>query len=272
MTTNANNLIESKEAEFHDQWASEEDINDIALDEAFQRFTAPENSQIVEWLGDPKGLKILELGAGLGEASLYFAKKGAEVTATDISPGMLKLVDRRAQMIGCKVNLQVVSANELTNIADNSFDVVYAANLLHHVDIQQCIREAHRVLKPGGRAFFWDPVDYNPVVNIYRAIATKVRTEDEHPLKISDLKLIRSQFGEVETKFYWLSAMIVFIKFVLINRYNPNKVRYWKKILKDYEKLKWLRAFHTIDQILFKLIPPLKWWAWNITIRAVKKS
>ena len=64
--------------------------------------------------------------------------------------------------------------------------------------------------------------------------------------------------------------MVVFLKFVIIDRHNPNKVRYWKKILSDYEDLKWLRFFHQIDQILFILIPPIKWWAWNVTIRAKK--
>ena len=264
------NETEAKEAEFHDSWASQEDIDDISFEKAFQPFTAPENSQILDWIGDPKGLKILELGAGLGEASLYFASLGAEVTATDISPGMLEVIRQRAQKAGVKVNLQVVSANKLTGLKDNSFDIVYAANLLHHVNIEPCVREAHRVLKSNGSAYFWDPLQYNPVINIYRSIATQVRTTDEHPLRKSDIESIKNQFSDIEIKYFWLSAMIVFMKFLIIDQYNPNKVRYWKKILADYEKLKWLRYFHQIDQLLFKVIPPLKWWAWNITIRAKK--
>jgi ubiquinone/menaquinone biosynthesis C-methylase UbiE len=265
-----NKTTESKEADFHDQWASEEDINHIALEEAFQEFTAPENSQILKWLGNPQGLKILELGSGLGEASLFFAKNGAEVTSTDISPGMLELVKKRAALVGCKLSTHVVSANELTNIPDNCFDVVYSANLLHHVQIDQCVREAHRVLKPGGCAYFWDPLEYNPAITVYRWIATKVRTDDEHPLRIRDVKCIQAQFSKVEIRYFWLTALVVFFKFLIINRYDPNKVRYWKKILSDYESLKWLRFFHSVDQLLFKLCPPLKWWAWNIAIKAVK--
>ena len=196
----ATNQTEVKEAEFHDSWASQEDIEDVSFHKAFQPFTAPENSQIIRWMGDPKGLKILELGAGLGEASLYFASLGAEVTATDISPGMLEVIRQRAKKAGVQVNLQVVSANVLTGIADNSFDIVYAANLLHHVNIEQCVREAHRVLKPNGTAYFWDPLQYNPVINIYRNIASQVRTTDEHPLRISDIKSIGQQFSQVELK------------------------------------------------------------------------
>ena len=52
----AANEIEVKEAEFHDSWASQEDIDDISFQKSFQAFTAPENSQIVRWIGDPKGL------------------------------------------------------------------------------------------------------------------------------------------------------------------------------------------------------------------------
>jgi ubiquinone/menaquinone biosynthesis C-methylase UbiE len=261
---------EQKEAAFHDQWASQEDINHLALEEAFQEFTAPENAQIMKWLGNPAGLKILELGSGLGEASLFFAKNGAEVTATDISPGMLRLVDQRSKLVGVKVKTQVVSANELTDIPDNSFDIVYAANLLHHVNIEQCIREAHRVLKPGGSAYFWDPLEYNPAITVYRWIATQVRTTDEHPLRIKDIQSIQAQFSKVEFRYFWLSALVVFFKFLLIDRYNPNEIRYWKKILQDYDKLRWLRVFHRLDQALFAICPPLKWWAWNVAIRAVK--
>lgn len=267
---NSDQTIEQKEAEFHDQWANEEDINHIALDEAFQEFTAPENFQILKWIGEIRGKQILELGAGLGEASLYLAKNGATVVATDISPGMLKLIEKRAQLTNCRLQTKVVSANELTNIESNSFDIIYAANLLHHVNIENCINEAHRVLKPGGCAYFWDPLDYNPAINIYRRIATNVRTADEHPLQKKDIRLIQARFSQVEVRYFWLTALVVFFKFLLVDRYNPNEVRYWKKILQDYESLKWLRFFHKIDQALFHLIPPLKWWAWNITIRAVK--
>lgn len=270
MDSKATILTEQKEAEFHDQWAKDEDINNLALDEAFQEFTAPENSQIIQWMGAVHGEKVLELGSGLGEASLYLSKKGADVTATDISPGMLEIVKQRAQKIGVSVRTQVVSANHLTNIPDNTYDLVYAANLLHHVNIKECIKEAHRVLKPGGSAYFWDPLHYNPAITVYRWIATQVRTTDEHPLRRADIEAIEQQFSKVEFRFFWLTAMIVFFKFLIIDRYNPNKVRYWKKILQDYEKLKWLRAFHAIDQFLFKLIPPLKWWAWNVTIKAIK--
>lgn len=263
-------IIEKKEAAFHDQWAKQEDIDNLALAEAFQPYTAPENWQILQWLGDPTGRSVLELGSGLGEASLYLAQKGAQVTATDISPGMLNIVKKRAARLGVTVTTQVVSANELTGIKDNSFDVVYAANLLHHVDIQQCVREAHRVLKPGGSAYFWDPLQYNPAIIIYRWIATRVRTPDEHPLRIKDVKDLSLQFSHVEVQYFWLTSLVVFFKFLVIDRHNPNRVRYWKKILHDFEDLKWLAVFHRIDRWLFRWIPPLRWWAWNITIRAVK--
>ena len=46
-----------------------------------------------------------------------------------------------------------------------------------------------------GVAVFWDPLRYTPVINIYRRMATKVRTEDEHPLGKSDVRLMRRTFG-----------------------------------------------------------------------------
>src|SRR6266478_423259 len=54
--------------------------------------------------------------------------------------------------------------------------------------------QAHRALKPGGRFFSINPVAYNPVINVYRRMATEVRTEDENPPTRSDIALARRFF------------------------------------------------------------------------------
>ena len=78
------NKILDKEESFHDDWARSIQPHEVMVDEFFEACTAPENRLIMKKLGDVSGKKILELGAGLGEASVYFAKRGAEVIATDI--------------------------------------------------------------------------------------------------------------------------------------------------------------------------------------------
>lgn len=265
------NNIEQKEADFHDQWAKETQLDKVLVDKAFESISAPENRQILRWMGDLKGKKILEIGCGLGEASVYFAKNGAEVTSTDISPKMVETAEKLAGLHGTKVGGIVVSANDLNNIPDNYYDFTYAGNLLHHVDIIKCVSQLKPKLKEGGKAFFWDPVAYNPVINVYRLIATKVRTEDEHPLKAKDIKNIMSVFSKVELRYFWLTSLLIFLWYYVVKRINPNEERYWKKIIEDADDITpFLKKSQLIDDFLFKWIPPLRYLAWNVVIKAEK--
>jgi SAM-dependent methyltransferase len=197
--------------------------------------------------------------------------KGAEVTASDLSPQMCSLTQRVAQLHGVQVNALVASATDLSSIPESSFDLVYGANMLHHVDIEKCMAEVHRVLKPGGKAVFWDPVHYNPVIKVYRRMAADVRTEDEHPLRMSDVREIRNLFGKIETRFFWLTATVIFLRFFIIDRIKPSEGRYWKLIIDRREKhARLLRLTHKVDRFILLVFPPLRWWCWNVAIVATK--
>ena len=216
------------------------------------------------------GKKIIELGCGLGEAAVYFAKKGAEVVATDISSGMCALVKKVAERHGVSLLTAQAYADKMP-FPDESFDIVYAANLLHHVDIEAAIKEAKRVLKPGGKFVSWDPLAHNPVINVYRRMAMGVRTEDEHPIRMKQLDLFRKYFGEVKYETFWFTTLFIFLKFYFIDRVDPNKERYWKKILVDHKKLeKTYLQLEKFDKFILKIFPFLKRYCWNIVIIAKK--
>ncbi|MDR0222134.1 MAG: class I SAM-dependent methyltransferase [Oscillospiraceae bacterium] len=257
-----------KEETFHDGWAESINIDEVMVDEFFESPLAPENRYILEKLGDITGKSVLELGAGAGEASVYFAKKGALVTATDLSGGMLGVVGRLAEKHGVAVKTARCSADALP-FADNSFDVVYAGNLLHHVDIKGALLEARRVLKDGGTFVSWDPLAHNPLINVYRKIATKVRTSDEHPIKMKELKIFKSVFGKDGVSFHtaWYHTNLIFLKMFLIERVDPNKERYWKRIYTHrelYEKT--YKRLEKIDNAFLKVFPFFKRFCWNIVI------
>lgn len=261
----------NREREFHDKWALGVDPAKVDVKGAWTKIATPETYWIFSKLGDLRGKRVLDLGCGLGEGAVFFAMNGAEVTACDISPEMCKTTEAVARINGVKVDTLVASATNLSNIPENSFDVVYGANMLHHVEIQTCLAEVHRVLKKEGVAVFWDPVQYNPVINVYRRMATEVRTDDEHPIRISDIRHVRDLFGNVETEYFWLTATIIFLRFFLIDRISPSEGRYWKLIIDRREKHKWLlRITHSIDRIILRIIPPLKWWCWNVAVIAKK--
>ena len=66
-------------------------------------------------------------------------------------------------------------------------------------------------------------------------------------------------------------TLLIFIKYYLIDRIDPNKERYWKKILVDHKKLEKLYSFlEKIDRVLIKCFPFLKRFCWNIVIIAIK--
>lgn len=259
-----------KEQVFHDQWAAAIDVDGIHVADYFEACTAPENRFILQQLGDVRGKYLLDLGCGAGENSVYFALKGANCVAADYSPGMVNVALKLAAKNGVDVTGKVVNAMQI-DFPDNSFDIVYASNLLHHIpDPRLAIAEMHRVLKPGGKACFWDPLKHNPVINVYRRMATKVRTEDETPLDIQIVDFVRSQFSSTAYDTFWLATLWIFLRFYLIEKVNPNDERYWKKIIIEHDRLEkdYLRL-ERLDRSLKKL-PLMKRFAWNLAVVATK--
>jgi len=99
-----------------------------------------------------RGLRVLEIGCGLGTDGAQFAKAGADYTGVDLTNAAIELARRRFELFGLTGKLQVADAENL-DFPDESFDVVYSHGVLHHTpDIDAAVQEIHRVLKPGGRA------------------------------------------------------------------------------------------------------------------------
>lgn len=259
-----------REREHHDRWASEIDVSAIDVRGCFEGSTSPENRFIIKNMGGLAGKRVLELGCGAGEASVYFAIKGAECIATDFSPGMVRTAIALAEEYGVSIEGRTMNAMEL-DFPDGSFDFVYAANLLHHVDPEATLREMHRVLRAGGKACFWDPLKHNPVINVYRRIASDVRSDDESPLDINILRQLRSLFSEVKYDAFWILTLWLFLRFYLIEHVDPNKERYWKKIMTEEERLRpsYLKL-EGWDNMIKRWMPFLKRYAWNIAVVATR--
>lgn len=258
--------IHRSESEFHDRWAEETDLSSIHVREAFEAPTAFENRFILSQMGDLKGKRLLDIGCGLGESSVYFALCGAQVTATDLSPGMVSTAVELANRHGVSIE-GVVSAAESLNVPDGTFDFVYVANTIHHVtDRAALFNQILKALKPGGRFFSIDPVAYNPVINVYRRMATKVRTEDESPLTVADIAMARRYFSDVQHREFWIATLALFLKYYMIDRVHPNADRYWKRIFRETNRsLWWWQPLRALDAVLTRL-PGVRWWAWNTVI------
>lgn len=272
MKNNNRDKILENEQIFHDDWAESEDIMSIDIMKRNTALTAPEMRFIRDKLGDIGGKSLLDVGCGLGEASVFFALLGANVTASDLSPGMLKVTNDLATRNNVSVKTHLASADDLNFHEGETFDIIYAGNLLHHVDIEETLNRFRNHLSENGVLVTWDPLAYNPIINVYRMIATDVRTPDEHPLKMRDIRLFREYFNKVETEYFWLTTLIIFIFMALLQRRNPNSERYWKSVVDESDKWTWIyKPLSLFDRVIYRIMPFLKPLSWNVVVFSYKK-
>lgn len=95
-----------------------------------------------------KNHKLLEVGFGQGTDLVQYAKGGAECYGVDITQRHFDLASKNFQVRGLKANLFLEDASNI-HFEDNFFDRVVSFGVLHHTpDIDDCVKEVHRVLKP----------------------------------------------------------------------------------------------------------------------------
>ncbi len=103
------------------------------------------------------GAKILDVGAGAGEYSLYFARKGFHVSALELADANIAAF-RKKMIDNDQIELAQGNALNLSRYESNSFDIVLLLGPLYHLhdenDRLRCIEEAKRVCKPEGKIFF----------------------------------------------------------------------------------------------------------------------
>ena len=164
------------------------------------------------WLGDLAGKRVLELGGGPGDYTMMLARRGAQVTAIDIAPAGLQITRRRARRnrVNGAVTTCWTTAETLPFPAE-TFDWVVGFGLLHHADPVTLGPEVRRVLRPGGRAIFREPLGTNPVLQFARnhvPYRRKYRSLNEHPLHYGDIYNVGQHFRAVRTREFYLFSMI----------------------------------------------------------------
>ena len=145
----------------------------------------------------------------------------------------------------------LVAEAERTGLPDESFDLAVGKWVLHHVDVAAAAAELRRVLRPGGRAAFFENQDRNPVLRLARRRMWGARrlhwvgTEDERPLTRADFDTLRDTFDSVELSypsFYFFEAL---------SRALGHRLH---------------GSLAGLDAFVWRTLPPARPWSWHVLI------
>jgi SAM-dependent methyltransferase len=196
-----------------------------------------------------EGAEVLEYGCGVVNHAFFLADRGARsVVGIDISPVRIERGNEQVRSNGYdSVSYRVMDAEDM-DFEDDSFDLVCGAAILHHLDLSRAYRELSRVLRPSGSAIFVEPLGHNPLINLFRDRTPALRTPDEHPLLMADLRSAEECFGTVRARFFHLTgfAAVPFRDF------------------SGFPQI--VAALDAFDRGLFRLVPPARKHAWQVAI------
>lgn len=191
-------------------------------------------------LGDVRGKDVLDLGCGSGENTLLLAHRGARVIALDISPDLIDVAKRRLSINRPSSNVRFLtaSAHDLP-LPDESVDVVFGIAILHHLDMATISAQVMRVLRPGGRAIFQEPMRDSRLLRIVReAIPYKQKdvSSYEYPLCNRDIAVLIKPFENYRAKDFQL-PFVRLARVLRWHRWVPPLYRVDRRLLDRYPAL-----------------------------------
>src|SRR5262245_41350664 len=226
----------------------------------FARYAAPpaDTAYPLEFayhlLGDVDGRCVVDFGCGSGANTALLTNRGAHVWAIDISEDLLRLGRRRLAVSGRDEGAAFLaaSAHDLP-FPDNSIDVVFGMAILHHLDLDLVAREVRRVLKPGGRAIFKEPVRNSAVIRFVRSLVP-YRAPDispyERPLTDGEIARFARGFSSASVRAFALPH-------VQIGSVLPVVKNHWKRL-------------YAIDRAILRRLPFLARYA-SVRVIALTK-
>lgn len=174
------------------------------------RMNLPIRQAALDWLGPVTHKRILL--CGVGTEAVIFARAGADVYGFDISENMTRAVEALARRLNLADRIKVKPMPfEVLEYPDSYFDLVWGQAILHHIHLKQGAAELERVLRPGGRASFIEPLGTNPILGFARRhlpYREKNRTQDESPLTYEEIELFTKDFAHCQYREFNLLSML----------------------------------------------------------------
>lgn len=209
--------IQDREKQFYD-----EEWKKIKVREIRGRVVIPEIPTLA-------GKRVLVCSCGTGIEAVQAALEGADVYAFDISETAAHNACAMAEYNKVQMQVEVMDFHHLT-YPDNFFDIVYGSAILHHIDCDVVGRQIHRVLKPGGVAYFLENSDRNVLLRWVRRLVfgkpggyqrqkflffRRNGTTDEYPLTEEEVAMLQRifqgnlrRYNHTFEFFYLLNSML----------------------------------------------------------------
>ena len=222
--------------------------NELRTDEAnITRYMAPPETTpypleyAFHLLGNIRGKTVIDLGCGSGLNSLILARRGAKVVGVDISESLLGMASQRAALNNLEHPPHFVasSAHDLP-FKEESADLVLGIAILHHLDLGLIAEQTWRLLKPGGRAIFQEPIRNSAVLRAIRR-AIPYRAPDvspfERPLLDEEITTFASRFSASRSRVFSL-PFVNLAKVVGLKRPHLHRLyEYDARILRKHPRL-----------------------------------
>lgn len=234
-----------KEIEFHDHAYTEQTRARMVGFYAISQFTKSYYRRLLEE-HRPAG-RVLEYGCGDSSHALELAARGSDLIGIDISALAVEQARQGAQLKRVRPSFLVMNAEQLA-FRDASFELICGAAILHHLDLEAAWPEIARTLKAGGTAVFVEPLGHNPLLKVFRRLTPGLRTPDEHPLVMRDLKTAGQYFSRVQTRYFQLVSLLC----APFSRWP------------GFTAL--LRVCEAIDRGIFALLPFMRRFAWQVVL------
>ncbi len=214
---------------------------------------------LFRFLGPLEDREILDFGCGEGMLTTQFALLGARVTGVDVSPDLIDLARRRAELdrVSDRVRLLEGDVLELGALRERSFDAIVCSAVLHHVEIEPVFERLLELAKPGARVVVQEPVVFSSALRRIRDVVPVAKdvSPGERQLTRSDVDYLASRLRDPRIRYFRLTARLV--------RLLPNRA-----------KLDASHPFSTatalglmaLDQVALTLVRPLRRYAGTVVL------